>query len=460
MMASRFQFVNAEYLEKRIERRMPQNTSRNTNWSVNTWNAWISERNHSRMFGQPRFPTVLELQFTVPQELNEYLCYFVLEVRTKQGQLYPKDTLYNLLCGLARYIKEDLQRPDLNFMNTRCIHFKRFREILNSQMKLATHEGISTLKRQAQPITEEQERVLWEKGIFDCHTALGLSRCVYFYNCKVFGLGAREEHRNLTIDQYEFGIDDAGKYVEFHGRASQNASGGQRQRNVQFKEMKQYDTDKNISVYKIFKNYTERIEDQGPFYRKPLLPRFQGEVQFSDQPVSSKTLGSYIPTMMAEAGFTGHYTSHSGKITLATRLYEHGVDEQLIEERTGLRSNVVRRCYKRTWTEQQNIISSLADVPGRHKDNAGSPKMIDQIPVALPTKRLRVINNHVPVHCIVPDEVDEISVKALDVGESQEDIKFEPHYQKASTFVHKKLDYQQYLGLRLEIPSFGLGFET
>ena len=44
-MASRFQFVNSEYIDERIKGRIPENTRRNTNWSVNTWNAWITERN-------------------------------------------------------------------------------------------------------------------------------------------------------------------------------------------------------------------------------------------------------------------------------------------------------------------------------------------------------------------------------------------------------------------------------
>ena len=457
-MASRFQFVNSEYIDERIKGRIPQNTRRNTNWSVNTWNAWITERNKARMLGQPRFPTAIELQFTVPQELNEYLCYFVLEVRTKQGKLYPKDTLYNLVCGLARYFKEDLQRPDLNFMNPGFIHFNRFRQTLDSQMKMATEEGIGTVKKQAQPISEEQERVLWEKGVVSSGTALGLSRAVYFYNCKVFGLRARDEHRNLHMDQYEFGTDDAGNFVKFHGRASKNVSGGLRQRNVQLKELKQYDSNKEITVYKLFKNYIECIGDQGPFYRKPLLPRFLGDIQFSDLPMSAKTLGSYIQAMMTEAGFSGNYTGHSGKVTLATRLYQQGVDEQLIKERTGHRSDAVR-CYKRTSAEQQKHISGLVDIPEKNKENVGSPKKIDQLSGASNTKKRRVLTDHVPVNQLLPDEDDDDLAKALDVFESQTAIKIKPQDQQALGFIHKKLNYKQYLGLRLDTPNFDLVFD-
>lgn len=39
--------------------------------------------------------------------------------------------------------------------------------------------------------------------------------------------------------------------------------------------------------------------------------------------------------MMNEAGFKRYFTVHSRKVTTATTLYQIGVDEQLIKERNG-----------------------------------------------------------------------------------------------------------------------------
>lgn len=44
------------------------------------------------------------------------------------------------------------------------------------------------------------------------------------------------------------------------------------------------------------------------------------------------------PELFRAAGIDGHFTNHSLRATAATTLYEHGIDEQLIMERTGHRS--------------------------------------------------------------------------------------------------------------------------
>ena len=47
-----------------------------------------------------------------------------------------------------------------------------------------------------------------------------------------------------------------------------------------------------------------------------------------------------LPTLVLtrKAGFEGHFTSHSLRLICATRLYEGGMPEQVIEETTGHRS--------------------------------------------------------------------------------------------------------------------------
>ena len=270
-MAGRFQFLSENEMVHRISGRIPNNTARNTNWGANTWQAWASARNTARQLGQPLIPLGYELAAIDPTSLNQFLCLFVLEVRNKDGDLYPKDSLYNLCAALARYFKEDLGRPDLNFMNSNNAHFNRFKQCLDSLMKYVTELGIGSVKKQAKPISIEQERALWKKNILSMNTALGLSRVVYFYNCKVFGIRARDEHRNLQLEQYSFGNDGAGKYVMFKEYDRKYVSGGFNQQKVYLKAIKQYDNEQSLSVYKVFKRYFIYVGQSGIFYRRPLV---------------------------------------------------------------------------------------------------------------------------------------------------------------------------------------------
>ena len=60
-------------------------------------------------------------------------------------------------------------------------------------------------------------------------------------------------------------------------------------------------------------------------------------------------------------GLEGYKTNHSLRVTAATRLYNAGVDEQLIMQRTGHRSIEGVRIYKRTSEQQQEDVSSLLE---------------------------------------------------------------------------------------------------
>lgn len=50
---------------------------------------------------------------------------------------------------------------------------------------------------------------------------------------------------------------------------------------------------------------------------------------------------------MTKAGVQGRYTNHSLQVTAATRMYSKGIDEQVIKEHMGHRSEAVC-AYKRT----------------------------------------------------------------------------------------------------------------
>ena len=59
------------------------------------------------------------------------------------------------------------------------------------------------------------------------------------------------------------------------------------------------------------------------------------------------------------AGIDGFKTNHSLRVTAATRLFQAGVDEQLIMKRTGHRSIDGVRTYKRVSQQQEENLSSI-----------------------------------------------------------------------------------------------------
>ena len=124
-------------------------------------------------------------------------------------------------------------------------------------------------------------------------------------------------------------------------------------RKLQSKVIKHYSShsiDSETCVVNIYTTYLCAIgEDSGTFYRRPSGTGF--DLRFSQQPVGVNTLGKLMKNMCQRVGLVGNFSNHSCKRTCATTLFNAGVDEQLIMERTGHCSNAVR-AYKLPSSEQ------------------------------------------------------------------------------------------------------------
>ena len=81
-------------------------------------------------------------------------------------------------------------------------------------------------------------------------------------------------------------------------------------------------------------------------------------IWFDDIPVGVHILQQTVSRLCKTCGFEGFYSNHSLRATAATRLYAAGVDEQLIAEKTGHRSDAVRS-YKRTSDEQLQLVDDI-----------------------------------------------------------------------------------------------------
>lgn len=108
-----------------------------------------------------------------------------------------------------------------------------------------------------------------------------------------------------------------------------------------------------------FQLYLSLIPKEEAFYRRPLRG---SPPRFSSQVVGIHTLEKIVPDFCKQAGFTGRFTNHSGKVTFATLLFEENVDEQLIKQQTGHRSDAVR-AYKRPAKSHALQVSNILQPP-------------------------------------------------------------------------------------------------
>ena len=89
-----------------------------------------------------------------------------------------------------------------------------------------------------------------------------------------------------------------------------------------------------ILYYFVFHSPTVGTDSSTAFYRSALkCPK--PNCWYSNVAVGHNKLASTIKRLCEQGGLSGYRTNHSLRATAATRMYDKGVDEQLICEKTG-----------------------------------------------------------------------------------------------------------------------------
>ena len=126
-------------------------------WAIGAYNRWRAFR--SEIFHQRYTTKVTHYNREIKpidasakdvDELQADLCDFIVEIRKENGEQYPSSSMYDLISGLSLYLEREH-----GFTNKLVS--------AHNVMKERTAEGVGRPERD--PILEEYEQVLWEKGI-------------------------------------------------------------------------------------------------------------------------------------------------------------------------------------------------------------------------------------------------------------------------------------------------------
>ena len=191
----------------------------------------------------------------------------------------------HLCIGIQRYMRSAFGRADINIFESP--EFAVLRQTLDAKMKDVNKKEVHMHKKQAEPLTADHERLLWDTGVFNLISGRGVQNAVYFYTGKVFGLRACDEHYNLKCEQFTMGSDHVGRYIRYAGKVCKNNQGGLATTGrVNFKDIGQYAQDENPRCYvKVMSMYLEALGFQGWLYRRPMASTFCGDLKYANQTV-------------------------------------------------------------------------------------------------------------------------------------------------------------------------------
>ncbi|XP_028418023.1 uncharacterized protein LOC114542762 [Dendronephthya gigantea] len=297
-------------------------------------------------------------------ELNRTLACFICEVRKSDGSKYPPNTLYGIIAAIQHFLKG--KGKQVRLLNDD--KFEYLRNALDAVMKESASAGLGLTRKQGEVITLREEEQLWEKGVLgDSQPQQLLDTLVYLFGIH-FALRGGNEHRRLRADNSQIikGVDkETGlHYLEYREDVSKTNAGGIKDRKLKRKVTRAYENKENKKrcIVRLYDKYVSLCPSVGAesstaFYRTALkCPK--PNCWYSSVPVGHNKLASTVKRLCEQAGLSGYRTNHSLRATAATRMYDKGVDEQLICEKTGHRSDAVR-AYKRTSSEQQVEVSDI-----------------------------------------------------------------------------------------------------
>ena len=165
--------------------------------------------------------------------------------------------------------------------------------------------------------------------------------------------------------------DDNGiRYLLYKEDVSKTRQGGLDHRRIKPKIVRAYENKANpdcciVTLYLKYLSVRPQGLKNNDFYLRPLAVPC-GNVWYSCQPIGKNKLTTIVGDMAEKAGIPGKITNHSLRASSASRMYNNNVDEQLICEVTGHRSNAVRS-YKRTSDDKRKEISNT--LYGKHVEN-------------------------------------------------------------------------------------------
>ncbi len=329
-------------------------TERKILWAVALYEEWRKQRIESVVpeteivFANIRSKTLCADNFCYS------LSAFLNEVKRSDGHEFGGKGLYSLVVMLQFFF----EKQGLPWRLIDDPEFTRVRYTLDNLMKKRSADRVS-VRKSASPISFADEEKIWLNGTLGEDSPEKLWNTVMYLLGLSCALRGGQEHRNLQCPghdcQFTVCADSAtgARYLQYvEDEQKKTNQGGLQGKRAERKVVKIWgNPDPTRDIVRLFLKYTSLLPVDSrseALYKYPLSnKKLTGKTWYADKPVGVNSLKKIVGTLAKEAGLVGHFTNHSLRATAATQMYNGGVNEQVIKEITGHKSDSVR-AYKHT----------------------------------------------------------------------------------------------------------------
>ena len=167
-----FAHATLQDLERLRAKKVNANTAKSTGTWVKRFDKWRTERQIAQKLEE------------IPKErLDGILQLFFAEIRKNDGSNYEPDSLRTMLAALDRHLRE--KGSTFSILKDR--EFDASRKVLNGKAIELQEQGLGKRKHRADPVTEEEEELLWSRKVLGGDTALNLNLTVFYLISQQFG---------------------------------------------------------------------------------------------------------------------------------------------------------------------------------------------------------------------------------------------------------------------------------
>ena len=358
--------TKSDQLHRAAEGVVPTNTRNSTNWAVRTFLLWVEERNKRET--QRKIEQDI-LSCNSADRVSFVMRLFVMEVRKADGGKYPPATIRNLLSGLNREMMKN--KVEFSIMDKVDRRFRELHLTLDSVCSELHRTGVGVTRNSARVILTEDEALFWEKGLLGTSSPIVLQHTVFFYVGMQFVLRGVQEQHDLCISQFvrhpaDHGIYSAEvcyEYTEYISKNNQHRFKDSKAKNKVVKAYARPGSER--CVVKLLDRYLPLLPVGSTyFYLRPCkcFPSDVSQLAYCRQRVGINQLKKIISTVSSTSGTSG-YTNHSLRATAMTRMYNQGVPEKIIAEKSGHRSLDGLRAYEHPSTKLEKAAGHIIADP-------------------------------------------------------------------------------------------------
>ena len=347
-------YIDHKEIIDKINSTQNKNTEKKHKWAVTKFGNWLKTQPLHMI---PRY----DLQEYLDTDIKEWLPRFIIQVKDKNGEKYKPKTLFEMILSLQQYINDYRQRQNQDIVKF-LVDNKYFvvKQVLDAEMKDACKHNLNFTHKQSDIIDEHMENMLWEEEYLSAENPRKLLTTVLYLIGLHFALRGGQEHKQLTVDNFELIHKDGKNALKYKETFSKTYHGGIAHLKRAPKEVIAFENVEKPDrcIIGIFSTYMQhRPNEVKRFYLTPITAP-TSNIWYSVQPIGINTINKVIPNLCKAANFNGKYTNHSLRATAATRLFANGIEEQLVASITG-HSSLAVRSYKRISSQQRETLSNI-----------------------------------------------------------------------------------------------------